>query len=104
MKRGIGTSCLDQCQGKGDAAQIACRRIRAATGWCDVEAPAWPEWSLHSGPFIVWPPSAAVRRWQAPWCVAIRTLHGVAQGVGLHESIPRAMWAAAPQQNGAIFA
>jgi hypothetical protein len=82
MKRGICTSCLDQCQGKSDAAQIACRRIGAAAGWFDVEAQAWREWSLHSGPFSVWPPSAAVRRWQAPRCVAIRTLHGVAQGIG----------------------
>ena len=39
------------------------------------------------------------------WCVAIRTLHGAAQGVGGHASISaRPMWPGTPQQNGATFA
>jgi hypothetical protein len=105
MKRGIGTSCLDQCRGKGDAGRIACRRIRAATGWFDVEAQPWSGMEPAQRPLHR---VAAIRSRAplagGPWCVAIRTLHGVAQGVGLHESIPRAMWAATPQQNGAIFA
>ena len=37
--------------------------------------------------------------------MAIRTLHGAAQGVGGHASISaRPMWPGTPQQNGAIFA
>ena len=87
MKRGICTSCLRSVLGQGDAAQAACRRIPAATGWSDV------------GGAALEPAGRAIHRVAAirsravlagdTRCVAIRTLHGVAQGVGWHASIPR---------------
>lgn len=77
-----------QCQSKGDAAQAACRRIPAATG-CDVGG---------AGVTGIEPAQRAIHRVTAirgravaggTRCVARRTLHGAAQGVGSHASIPR---------------
>ena len=69
-----------QCQGKGDAVQTTRRRIRAPTGWSEIGGAGLTE---------VEPAKRTTHRVAAirsravlagdPRCVAIRTLHGVAQ-------------------------